>query len=104
MPVKVDINKNWSTAVNRDINVGFLDMVTDIHQRSTILVPKDTRALANSGKIETNRNGFKITYGSVRVPYARRQFYENRRSSHWLTRAADGAIRGSIAKYFRIGK
>lgn len=104
MPVKMTINKNWSSNVSKEMQVGLLDLTTTVHSRSNVLTPKDTRALVNSGKISPVTDGYKITYGSDRVPYARRQFYENRRSSHWLTRAADSVVRGSLAKYFRIGK
>lgn len=104
MPVKVSINKNWSSNVSNELKVGLLEVTTDVHARSAILTPKDTRALVNSGKIEPITNGYKIKYGSDRVPYARRQFYENRTKSHWLTKAAENVLRSSLAKYFRVGK
>lgn len=102
--LKVSINKQWSQGVEKEMQVGLLDLTTTVHSRSNVLTPKDTRALVNSGNISPIADGYKITYGSDRVPYARRQFYENRRSSHWLTKAADSVVRGSLAKYFRIGK
>lgn len=104
MTVKVKINHNWSRDVDTELTRGFLGIVTDTHRRSAILTPKDTRALVNSGKIEPIVNGYKIKYGSSKVPYARRQYYENRRSSHWLGRAADAVLRSDLSKYFRIGK
>lgn len=104
MPVKVTMKQNWQANLSKELNIGLLEMTTDVHARSNILTPKDTRALVNSGRIESVSDGYKITYGSDRVPYARRQFYENRTSSHWLTKAADGVVRGALAKYFRIGK
>lgn len=104
MPVKLSVNKQWGQGVEKGLQIGLLEMTTDIHARSAILTPKKDRHLVNSGKISPIIDGYKITYGSARVPYARRQFYEHKTMSHWLTKAADSAIRGSLAKYFRIGK
>lgn len=101
MPVKVTIDKNWKQKPVDDINVGLLEIVTDGHSRSNILAPKDTRALVNSSRISPIADGYKVTYGSDRVPYARRQFFENKRSSYFLTKAFEAIMRSSLGKYFR---
>lgn len=101
MPVKFTENKNWKSQEERKLNIGLLEIVTDGHRRSVILAPKDTRAMVNSSKIEPVINGYKVTYGSSRVPYARRQFYENKRSPYYLTRAFEGVVRGALGKYFK---
>lgn len=83
------------------MKVGLLELVTDGHRRSNILAPKDTRAMVNSSVIEPIADGYKVKYGSTKVPYARRQFYENKRSPYFLTRAFEAAVRGSLGKYFK---
>jgi hypothetical protein len=102
MPVKVTINRNWSSNILADLEIGQLEMMTDIHKRSNILAPVDTAAMVNSSMIKRlARFVMAITYGSGRVPYARKQFFEHKTKSHYLTKAADSVIRGNIAKYFR---
>ena len=84
------------------MEAGLLDMMTDIHRRSNMLAPVDTSAMVNSSMI--NRLGslaYSITYGNSRVPYARRQFFENKTKSRYLTKAADSVVRGDIGRYFR---
>lgn len=105
MPVKVSINRAWSSQTMGDIQIGQLEMMTDIHRRSNILAPVDTAAMVNSSVIKRlSQFVVAITYGSARVPYARRQFFENRGKSRFLSRAADAVVRGNISRYFRIGK
>jgi hypothetical protein len=104
MTVKVTINKNWSTDIERGMKVALLEMTTDIHKRSTILAPKDTRALVNSGVIEPVQDGYKVKYGSSRVPYARRRHFENKKnpgSLGYLAKAGDSVARSDKSKYFR---
>jgi hypothetical protein len=102
MTVKVTINKNWLGDTLEGINAGQLEMVTDIHRRSKILAPFDTGALVNSAIIrKVGQFVYTITFGNPRVPYARRQFFENKTKSHYLTKAAEGVVRGDISRYFR---
>lgn len=104
MPVKVTVNKNWSNGVERGIKAGLLEMVTDIHHKAVILAPKVTRALANSGKIEPVMDGYKVEFGSPKVPYARRRHFENKKNPQtigYLAKAGDSVARGDKSKYFR---
>lgn len=105
MPVKLTLTPTWNRVLKGDFNQeGLLEMVTDIHRRSNILAPVETGALVNSGRIDSVPNGYKITYGSSRVPYARRRFYENNKNpqtKRYLERAADSATRGDSAKYWK---
>ena len=101
MPVKLSIDKQWANKPVNSIKAGLLELVVDGHARANILAPKDTRAMVNSSRIEPIPDGYKVTYGSARVPYARRQFYENKRSPFFLTRAFEPIIRGNLGKYFR---
>lgn len=103
MPVKVTMKPNWDSAIENGIKLGYLELVTDIHRRSTILAPKDTRALVNSGIIKAITGGYAVRYGSTRVPYARRRHFENKRNPHtmgYLAKAGDSIVRGDITKYF----
>jgi hypothetical protein len=101
MPVKVKINKNWSGHIEQSINAALLEMATDIHRRAVTLAPVDTSALVNSGKVEPVMNGYRITFGSTRVPYARRQHFEHKTKSGYLSKAGDSVARGDKLKYFR---
>lgn len=105
MQVKISFNNNWNTVVDEVwTDKGLLELITDIDRRSKVLAPRDTGALINSAKITSVRNGYDLTYGSGRVPYARRRFYENKKhpqTKYYLTNAADSATGGDIGKYFR---
>ena len=101
MPVKVTMNKNWSQGIEKSMKAALLEMTTDIHKRAVILAPIDTSALRNSGKIEPVQDGYSITFGNERVPYARRQNFEHKTRSHYLARAGEGVSRGDKSKYFR---
>lgn len=105
MTVKITLNQNWNKVLKGDFTKeGLLEMVTDIHSRSNILAPRETGALANSGRIDAITDGYKIIYGSGRVPYARLRFYENKKNpgtKRYLEKAADGVIRGNTAKYWK---
>lgn len=104
MRVKITTVPNWEQDVLNKINQGLLEMTTDIHTRSTILAPKDSRALVNSGRIDRISDGYKITYGSARVPYARRRHFENKKNPQtlrYLDRAGESVARGDKSKYFR---
>lgn len=86
------------------MKAGLLEIMTDIHKRSVGLAPRDTSALVNSGTISQIDSGYKITYGSSRVPYARRRHFENKKNPQtlgYLALAGDAVARGDIAKYFR---
>ena len=73
MTVKVTMIPGWDTKIERGLKQGVLAMTVDIQKRAVILAPKLTSALANSAIIGTVFNGYKVTFGSSRVPYARIQ-------------------------------
>lgn len=105
MAVKVTYNRNWQKVVSGKFTQdGLLEMVTDIHRRAVALAPRDTSALANSGRIERVIGGYAVTFGGSRVPYARRRHFENKKNPHtkrYLTRAGDSVTRGDTSKYWR---
>lgn len=104
MPVKVKMNRNWSQQVSSQLNAGLLEMTTDIHKRAVILAPVDTGALRNSGEVDKIQNGYRVTFGSERVPYARKRHFENRKNPQtrgYLAKAGDSVARGNTQKYFR---
>lgn len=104
MSVKVNIDPLWSMKIERKLKIGLLEMTTDIHRRSAILAPVLTRALVNSGVIEPVTDGYKIKYGSSKVPYARRRHFENKKhpqTKGYLAKAGDSVARGDKSKYFR---
>lgn len=110
MPIRMNIKRNWSAPIQKGMQAALLEMTTDIHRKSIILVPKDTRALANSGKIQPIADGYAITYGSDRVPYARihelggytgRGLATRIPAKHYLRDAGESVARGNKAKYFR---
>ena len=104
MPVKSSLNKNWSKEGESSIKKGLLEMVTDILTRAVILAPIETSALRNSGVVEPIVNGYKVKFGSSRVPYARRRHFENKKNPQtlgYLAKAGDSVVRGDKTKYFR---
>lgn len=106
MPVKMTIVPNWEEKGHKGLQIGLLEMATDIDKRAKILAPKDTRALVNSGIIEPSRlsDTYAVRFGSSKVPYARRRHYENKKNPqtlHYLERAGEAVARGNTAKYFR---
>lgn len=102
MAVRLTMNSNWTKIVKGDFTkAGLLEMVTDIHRRAVILAPILTAALRNSGVIEPITDGYRIKFGSSRVPYARRQHFEHKTRSGYLAKAGDSVARGDKSKYFR---
>lgn len=104
MPVKVTIKKDWSTNIEKGMNDAVLEMATDIHKRATILAPKLTYALINSGVITPVLNGYKVSFGGARVPYARLRHFVNKKNPQtigYLAKAGDSVARGDKSKYFR---
>lgn len=106
MPVKVTIVPNWDEKIHKGMQVGLLEMATDIDKRAKILAPKDTRALVNSGIIEPSRlsDTYTVRFGSSKVPYARRRHFENKKNPQtlgYLAKAGEGVARGDTSKYFR---
>lgn len=104
MPVKINIQSNWSAKTQEGMQAAVLEMSTDIHRRAIILAPKDTRALINSAKIEPIKEGYKVEFGSSKVPYARRRHFENKKNPQtkgYLAKAGDSVARSDKKKYFR---
>lgn len=102
--VRVTMKRNWKSDEERGMKSGLLEMVTDIHTRAVILAPVDTSALRNSGKIEPVIGGYKVQFGSSKVPYARRRHFENKKNPQtkgYLAKAGDSVSRGNVSKYFR---
>jgi len=104
MPVKVNIDKNWSKKIEAGMQKALLEMSLDIHRRAVTLAPIETAALRNSGKVEPIPDGYKIQFGNSRVPYARKRHFENKKNPQtlgYLAKAGDGVARGDKSKYFR---
>lgn len=87
----------WSSNKTQDLDVALLEAMTDVHRIAGMFAPKQTRALANSGRI--HREGvchYTVIFGGNGVAYARRRHYENRKtpsSLRYLERAGDGVAR-----------
>lgn len=100
---KVTMKKGWDST--KGLERGLAEMATDIHRRASILAPKDTRALVNSGKIrKTGAQEYTIGFGSSVVRYALRRHFENKKNPQtlgYLSKAADGVARSDKGKYFK---
>lgn len=128
MKARIVHNANFAKFIQgTPLKAGLLEMATDIHRRASAFAPKDTGALVNSGRIESLNDGYRVTFGSSRVPYARIQelggtikpkskpvlawkdadgewVYAKSvtiKAKKYLSRAGDSVARGSKAKYFR---
>lgn len=84
---------------------GLAEMATDIDSKAKIIAPKLTSALANSGRVKrTGSLQYTISFGSSRVPYARRRHFENKKNPQtlgYLAKAADAVDRSDKGKYFK---
>lgn len=96
--------KQWTADTERKLDVAVLEMATDIHRVASILAPKASRALVNSGRISREGQAhYKVTFGGGAVPYARRRHYENKKtpsSLRYLENAGDATGR-NIKRYLR---
>ena len=105
MPVKFTENKGWDKQIERGMKAALLEMATDIHRRAVVLAPIETGALRNSGKVTAEgSDAYKISFGSSKVPYARRRHFENKKNPQtlgYLAKAGDSVARGDKSKYFR---
>ena len=101
--VRVKFNYSWTTQGRNALGIGLARMVTDIHQRATMLAPVDTGALVNSGRFEkTGDLHYKIIFGNSRVPYAALRERQNRLhpgTRFYLKRAGEYGQR-NVNKYF----
>lgn len=104
LKTKVTMVSDWVGKLEKATDEGLLEAMTDVHRRAVALAPKETSALANSGKIDRITGGYKLTFGSSRVPYARRRHFENKKNpqtKRYLSKAADSVFRSDTSKYFR---
>ena len=104
MPVKISIDKNWSSKKLKQFDAALLEMAVDIHRRAVMLAPRDTGALANSGEVTKVPSGYQVKFGSGKVPYARLRHFENKKNPQtlgYLAKAGDSVSRGDKGKYFR---
>ena len=104
MPVKVTMKKGWSEHLQKGMKDALLEMATDIQRRAVILAPVDTSALRNSGDVQPTSNGYAISFGSSKVPYARKRHFENKKNPQtlgYLAKAGDSVASGDKGKYFR---
>jgi hypothetical protein len=106
MRVKTTIIPNWDGKIHKNMQAALLDMAADIDKRAKILAPKLTRALVNSALISPSKlsDTYTVSFGSSKVPYARRRHYENKKNPQtigYLTKAGESVARGSTGKYFR---
>lgn len=102
--VKVNMKPNWEANIARGLKQALLEMAVDIEAKAEILAPIETGALKTSGKVSPVKDGYTVSFGNSRVPYARRREFENRKNpqtKHYLGRAGDGVARSDKSKYFR---
>lgn len=107
MAVKVITRKNWQAIHRKEMDIGLVQMATDVHRLAVQIAPVDKGNLEASGRIKKVKDGAEVifggTSGGVSVPYARRRHYENRKNPQtlrYLERAAK-AVAKNDSKYFR---
>lgn len=102
--VKITMKPNWEQNIANGMKKALLEMVADVQRKAVTLAPVDTSALRNSGEISPISEGYKVTFGNSRVPYARIRHFENNKNPQtkgYLARAGDSVARGDVSKYFR---
>ena len=106
LTINVKMKPGWEQRLDLGATRGALSMATDILSQAKQIAPVDTRALVNSGKIQSLGKGlFKISFGGGRIAYARRRHYENDLhpgSKFYLAKAANSVAKTDPKKYFRI--
>ena len=97
------INK-WEANTEEKLDFAVLEMATDVHRVASVLAPKASRALVNSGRIrKEGRAHYIVIFGGGLVPYALRRHYENLKtpgSLRYLERAGDSTSR-NFKRYIR---
>jgi hypothetical protein len=81
------------------------NMGSAIKNRAKMLAPKLTGALRADGRVEKRGDHTVVTFGSSKVPYARRRHFENRKNPqtlHYLQRAGDSVVKENIKKYIGL--
>ena len=110
MGVRVTTKPNWAGKLESRVKQGLAEMATDIHSRAVILAPVKDSHLKNSGRITSISGGYRITFGSSRVPYARihelggvtgRGYRTHIKAKHYLSKAGESVDRSDKSKYFR---
>lgn len=104
MAVKSYINA-WATGQNVIMKRAEQNMGSAIKNRAKMLAPKLTGALRADGRVENKGGSTIVTFGSSKVPYARRRHYENRKNPqtlHYLKRAGDSVSRENVKKYIGL--
>lgn len=105
------VKSNWTPWLNKERSVARRteEVVAGvIITRGTMLAPKLTGDLRNSGRVEKNPNGGQsATFGDSSVPYARRRHYENRKNPgtlRYLERSGDSVKKENIKKYMDMAR
>lgn len=106
MPMKFTstLSTSWADKKEKQFIAAGLQMATDILRFAVVLGPKDTRALVNSGRIESPKPGqYDVVFGGGPVPYARRRHFENKKNPQtlgYLNRAGK-AVSKNKSKYIK---
>lgn len=76
--------------------------------RATILAPKASGDLRDSGRVVENQDGSHAAkFGDDSVPYARRRHFENKKNPqtlHYLKRAGDSVAKENVKKYVDMSR
>ena len=100
--IHMRIEPNFARDMLTGVELGMLEVVTTIDARAKMLTPVLSGNLVNSQKItKIDDVTYSIRSGGGRIPYARRQYFENKRKDRWLEKAAESIVRGDVGKYFR---
>lgn len=82
-------------------------MCQSVRQLAQILAPVDTGDLRASGRVEREGEvGHSVVFGgqNVKVPYAKRRHYENRKNPQtlrYLERAGEAVVKKGIKSYLK---
>lgn len=109
--VKVTDNiDKWSQITEQNYKSAIRAMADSIRNLSTMVAPKKTGALRDSGRVDTvDEYTLAVRYGSREVPYARRMEYGNPAwnyttpgtGPHYLQRSGDMVSKRGIKEYLR---
>jgi len=101
-------SRAWLAEETRVLKRAEEAMAGVIVSRATILAPKESGALRDDGRVETNNEGHhSAVFGDESVPYARRREFENKKTPqalHYLQKAGDSVAKENVKKYVDMGR
>lgn len=101
-------SSSWLASESKVLKRAERTMGQVILNRATMLAPKLSGALVESGRVDSNpAGGISVIFGGGNVPYARRRHFENKKNPqtlHYLQKAGDSVVKEGVKKYIGMNR